>query len=117
MKTLIQPQHQATSANDRFNHSDQSSTSPFVISIGIDWADREHAFAATLPDGSIEQGTFKQNPEVIERWVGDWQKRFPDARLEVGIETSRGALINAERKVQIRLPPLGFHDVHDADVS
>ena len=70
-------------------------TTTAVITVGIDWADREHAFAAMLPDGTTEAGSFKQNPDKIKRWVDDWQIRFPNAALEICIETSRGALINA----------------------
>ena len=66
-----------------------------AISIGIDWADREHAFAATLPDGTIEQGTFKHSPSAIKQWIDRFRKRFPQATLEICIETSRGALINS----------------------
>jgi transposase len=65
------------------------------VVIGIDWADREHEFAATLPDGSIESGSFLQRPQAIKQWIEAWLKRFPNARLEICIETSRGAVINA----------------------
>lgn len=73
---------------------DSAVTGAFV-SIGIDWADREHAFAATLPDGTIEQGSFKHSPAAIKQWIDSFQKRFPQATLDICIETSRGALINA----------------------
>lgn len=66
-----------------------------AITIGIDWADSEHAFAATLPDGSIETGSFRQRPEAIRQWIDSLLSRFPQARLEIAIKTSRGALINA----------------------
>ncbi|MEZ6094952.1 MAG: IS110 family transposase [Pirellulaceae bacterium] len=66
-----------------------------IISIGIDWADREHTFAATLPDGTVEEDSFKHNPAAIKQWINHFQKRFPQATLDICVETSRGALINA----------------------
>jgi transposase len=66
-----------------------------VITIGIDWADREHAYAATLPDGTVEQGSFKHNPAAIKHWIEAFQNRFPNVMLEICIETSRGSLVNA----------------------
>ena len=73
----------------------ESTSTQSTITIGIDWADRQHAFAATLPDGTIEAGSFKHNPLVIKHWIRGWQKRFPGSTLEICIETSRGSLINS----------------------
>lgn len=69
-----------------------------TITIGIDWANLEHRYAATLPDGSFETGSFQQKPHAIKQWIANWHTRFPHAQLEIAIETSRGALINALRE-------------------
>jgi transposase len=68
---------------------------PTIITIGIDWADQQHQYAATLPDGSFETGSFQQKPQAIQHWIAHFQTRFPHSYLEIAIETSRGALINA----------------------
>ena len=68
---------------------------PTTITMGIDWADQEHQFAATLPDGTLETGSFQQKPQAIKQWLDGFQSRFPNSQLEIAIETSRGALINA----------------------
>ena len=65
-----------------------------AILVGIDWADRLHAYHAIYPDGSISAGTFKQSPHDIANWLAEVQARLPGVRLNVCLETSRGALIN-----------------------
>ena len=65
-----------------------------TIYIGIDWADQQHAFHSLSADQS-EHGFFDQEPNVIRQQVADWRERFPNCRLTVAIEQSRGPLINA----------------------
>jgi transposase len=81
-----------------------------VIAIGIDWADQLHAFAAMLPDGTVETGSFRQQPHAIQQWLDGWQTRFPQARLEIALETSRGGLVNALlQSAAVRLYSLNPH--------
>lgn len=83
---------------------------PQIISVGIDWADRQHEFAALLPNGTVETGSFRHRPEAIAQWVDGFRARFPQARLEIAIETSRGAIINALLEFEsIRLFPINPH--------
>ena len=77
------------------SHSSVTAGISQAILVGIDWADKLHAFHAIHPDGSIHAGTFKQTPQDIANWLAELQARFPGARLNVCLETSRGALINA----------------------
>ena len=65
------------------------------ILVGIDWADQVHAFHLIGPDGTVVSGNLDQSPEAIELWLVGLQKKYPEARLDVCLETSRGALINA----------------------
>lgn len=69
-------------------------SSPVVL-IGIDWADKEHFYSAVEPSGKSRSGSFKQTQADIAQWVNDWKQKFPNVRLLIAIETSRGALINA----------------------
>ncbi len=88
--------------------SDDRSTP--VITIGIDWADQQHAFAATLPNGVMESGSFEQKPQAIKNWIASFQARFPSAKLHIAIETSRGALINALLEhPSVKLFPINPH--------
>ena len=66
-----------------------------VILVGIDWADKVHAFEAVDPNGKRQSGTFNQSQADIAQWIDSWHKRFPNARILICVEATRGALINA----------------------
>ncbi len=66
-----------------------------TIQVGIDWADKEHAYSALLPSGKIKTGSFKQNKSGIDDWIAELSKLVPYCNIDVCIETSSGALINA----------------------
>lgn len=65
------------------------------ILVGIDWADKQHAFHAIDPNGKVHRGNLEQTQSAIAQWIENCVKRFPEARICICIETSRGALINA----------------------
>ena len=79
--------------------SSAASTPKNTIQVGIDWADKEHAFSALLPSGKIKTGSFKQSKTGIEEWIAELSKLAPDCNIDVCIETSSGALINALRSI------------------
>ncbi len=66
-----------------------------IVLIGIDWADKEHFYSAIEPSGKSNSGSFKQTQADIAQWVNDWNQKYPNVRLLIALETSRGALINA----------------------
>lgn len=63
--------------------------------LGLDWGDRQHAFALQQPDGSRQTGTVSSAPEALHRWLDDLAARFPNQQVAVALETSRGPLIHA----------------------
>ena len=63
------------------------------IRVGIDWADREHAYHAILPDGTSKFGTFKQNRKVIDAWLAELRTLAQNCTIDICIETSTGGLI------------------------
>ena len=65
------------------------------VVIGIDWADREHAFHLIDVQGNALAGDFEQTPEAIEDWVAMLRNKYPQAIFHVCIEQSKGALISA----------------------
>jgi len=69
-------------------------TSPRIL-VGIDWADGEHVYVMCDPHGALHRGTVQQSPEAIAQLLADWQRTYPDTRVDVCLETSRGPLINA----------------------
>ena len=78
-----------------------------TIQVGIDWADKEHAYSALLPSGNIKNGSFKQNKTGVEEWIAELSALAPDCNIDVCIETSSGALINALMEYsQVRIFPV-----------
>lgn len=66
-----------------------------VLLVGIDWADTTHAYELRTPDGTLRTGEFEQKPEGIAELLESWSRLYPNARIEICLETNRGALINA----------------------
>jgi transposase len=66
-----------------------------VIAIGIDWADRAHAFHLIDANGNVLAGDFEQTPQAIDDWVTMLRNKYPQGIFHVCIEQSKGALISA----------------------
>lgn len=66
-----------------------------VILVGIDWADKLHAFEAIDPKGKRQYGTFKQSQAEVAGFIESFASRFPGARILICIEATRGPLINS----------------------
>ena len=45
-----------------------------TVLVGIDWADKEHAFSALLPDGKHKAGSFKKTKTGIDDWIQEIAK-------------------------------------------
>jgi transposase len=68
----------------------------FAAYIGIDWADQTHFVSLRDADSQeVERYKLEQKPEVLVRWVSELQQRFPQRRIAVALEQSRGALVYA----------------------
>jgi transposase len=68
----------------------------FAAYIGIDWADQTHFVSLRAADSEeVERYKLEHKPEVIAQWVSNLQQRFPERRVAVALEQSRGALIYA----------------------
>jgi transposase len=67
----------------------------FQILIGLDWGDRQHAFALRQAGGPMHTGTVAAAPEKLHRWLDELQRRFPDRQIAIALETTRGPLIHA----------------------
>ena len=66
----------------------------FAAFVGIDWADRKHAWCLQAADsGKRESGELEHTPEAVEMWVGQLCQRFGNRPIAVGVEQSRGALV------------------------
>jgi len=69
-------------------------TSQPILFVGIDWADVDHV-ACWINSVDQQQAIepFTQEPEAIAEWVGSLKKKFPNHRILMALEQSRGALI------------------------
>ena len=84
------------------------------LQIGIDWADQKHDYCLcpiqTKPqrgNAKNESGVISSTPEKLHEWIIQLRKRFPKGWIEVCVELSRGALINALQDYDfIRIYPL-----------
>jgi transposase len=98
-----------SSKNSGQNESPQTTTeAPFVaILVGIDWADKEHAYSALLPNGKVKTGSFNQSKTGVDEWIAELAKLAPKCNIDVCVETSTGALINTLMEYpQIRIVPV-----------
>ena len=66
-----------------------------LVAIGIDWADREHAFHLIDDQGNELAGKLEQTPEAIGEWVAILRDKYPRAAFHICLEQSKGALISA----------------------
>lgn len=62
--------------------------------VGLDWGEREHAYAAEA-DGTRVRGSFAASSEGVHDWVGELRKRHPSGMIAIIVEQSRGSLIYA----------------------
>lgn len=82
-------------SNAAQNREDAAHALPNTVLVGIDWADKVHAWHSVDPNGNVGHGELGQSPTEIAKWIASIRQRCPDAKIEICIETSRGALVNA----------------------
>ena len=75
------------------DHQDPQSQH-IAVRLGMDWADKDNAYAMQA-DGSteVESGWVKQSPEDLTEWIQQLRKRFPQGKIAIALEQSRGALV------------------------
>jgi len=68
----------------------------FTATLGLDWADKKHdLWMQAGPEVPPEHRVIEQTPEALHQWVAQLRARFPQGRIAIAIETSRGAVISA----------------------
>ncbi len=96
-----------------------SSSLPIVAWAGLDWADQAHAVCLQA-DGSahLEHFELKHTAEALQLWVAELQSRFPQGRVAIALEQSRGALFSAlmtyDFLVLYPIPPKALADYRKA---
>lgn len=70
--------------------------SEFKATLGLDWADRKHDIWIRPADGGKPaHRRVEHSAEALHEWVAELRARFPEGRVALGIETSRGPVISA----------------------
>ncbi len=73
----------------------------FAALIGIDWADKKHDVCEfNCGSGEQKHGVIAHTPESIEKWAMALAQRYPDRKVAVGCELTRGPLINALQRFE-----------------
>jgi transposase len=70
---------------------------PGVVAwVGLDWSDQHHEIRLQAVGSSqIESFTVEQKPEALHGWVAELRARFPEGKIALALEQSRGAVIYA----------------------
>jgi transposase len=70
---------------------------PEVVAwVGLDWADQCHEIRLQAAGSSrIESFTVEQKPEALHGWIAELRTRFPEGKVALALEQSRGAVIYA----------------------
>jgi hypothetical protein len=76
--------------------------------VGADWADQKHCLVTCLPDGSQSQLHWvDQKPQHLDDFFLGLRQKYPNGRIAVVLEQSRGALLYALLKYSfLRLYPV-----------
>lgn len=70
--------------------------SEFKATIGLDWADQRHeVWIRPAEGGRPQRAVLEQSAEAVHEWAAQLRARFPEGRVALGIETSRGPVISA----------------------
>lgn len=66
-----------------------------VALVGVDWGDKKHAFEVRGADGKRRRGWIEHRPADIHEWVAKLRAEYPDGKLAVAVEQTRGAFVYA----------------------
>lgn len=66
-----------------------------VAWLGLDWGDKEHAFALQDRTGKSEFGTLPSHPDQLHEWLSTLGQRYGGRTIALAIEASRGAVVHA----------------------
>jgi transposase len=67
----------------------------WIACVGIDWGDKQHAYAVRGQDGAKSAGVVGSSAEEVHQWARALRERFPSGTLVVAIEQGRGSLFYA----------------------
>lgn len=69
---------------------------PYTALIGIDWANEKHdVWTYETKGGQQTHQVIEHKPDALINWIGEIQRAYPDGRVAICLEQSRGGLIHA----------------------
>jgi len=81
--------------SNELNPSNLPASSEYGAFVGVDWGDQEHAVSLRAANGTvIERLTLQQTPEALAQWVSALRTRFPNQKIAIAVEQSRGPLLS-----------------------
>jgi len=86
-----------TTDTNTYTYTKTAAAAAYAAFVGIDWADSQHAVAIQETGGGIEELWLRAAPEAVHAWAADLAVRFGGAPVAVGVELSKGALIEVLR--------------------
>lgn len=66
-----------------------------VALVGVDWGDKKHAYEVRGTDGTRRTGWIEHRPADIHQWVAGLRGEYPNGKIAVAVEQSRGAFVYA----------------------
>lgn len=78
-----------------------------VALVGVDWGDKKHAFEVRGSGGTRRRGWIEHRPADIHEWVAGLREEYPNGKIAVAVEQSRGAFVYALSRYEfLELLPL-----------
>jgi transposase len=67
----------------------------YAAFVGLDWGDEKHALSlCAAGSNAVERASLEQTPEALAQWANALRTRFPEGKIALALEQSRGALLN-----------------------
>jgi transposase len=67
----------------------------YAALVGLDWGDEKHALSLCATGSTtVERTTLEQTPEALADWANSLRTRFPNRKIAVALEQTRGALLS-----------------------
>ncbi len=67
----------------------------YAALIGLDWGDQEHVYRIfDITTKEITEHKLKQDANALATWAEDLQKQYPEQKIAISLEQSKGAVIN-----------------------
>lgn len=66
-----------------------------AVCVGMDWSDGTNEYSLQGSGSvNVQDGTVKQAAESLMEWIQDLRKQFPEGKIAIALEQSRGALVH-----------------------